>query len=72
MYTRQELSGRGFGPNGVSVINHHELVLKDGTAIALKIWFPSLDLPRGPTFQSDSIEVYCDPDKDMDRQQSKV
>ncbi|XP_059081176.1 uncharacterized protein LOC131879004 [Tigriopus californicus] len=72
MYSRSELSGRGFGPNGVSVIVHHELVLKDGTTLALKAWFPILDRPGGPTFEHDPIEVYCEPDWKKECRQIKA
>ena len=58
LYARSpDLSGRGFGPLGVSFAPHFVLKLGDGTEIATKVWFPTGKVDLG-----DDLEIvdYCE------------
>ena len=56
MYTREEL-GAHFGPYQVQIADYN-LLLKDGTLIATRFWFPGSKLP----FET-NWDVYCQESK---------
>ena len=54
MYSREEL-GPSFGPYEVNIC-HEKIVLKDGTKISIKFWFPG---PKKPFEDNVTWNNYC-------------
>jgi hypothetical protein len=58
-YSRQELSGRGFGVFGVTVVDRFSVAMRDGCHLALKLWFPCDNAQRVQTlFKEATVWVY--------------
>ena len=60
MYSRSELSGRGFGPHEVWVIENYFLTLKDGVRIALKAWMPVQAKDKFKDAEARWTRQYCE------------
>ena len=73
LYSREEISGLGFGPHEVWVIDNYFIKLKDGVQIAFKAWMPA---PAKESFGSDLCEEwiykYCDSDASANETTSRV